>query len=247
MRHPTRDQLTAAALPGEPTDADVTAHLAECPACAAEVAALGRTVGLARDGLALDAAPPPPPSVWAGILDRLDDDLPAEALRDDPRHDAPDGVAAGPSAGWRRVVVASGLALVAALAVVAVLLGGSFPGPDVGADRAAGPGPGTTARVALVSADPGVGGEAVMGPGPAMHVDVVVPGGVPAGADLEVWAVEPGGMRSLGVLDPAPDRIRWTGDLAVVVDPAQRPALDVSVEPEGTGPEHSGHSIAHAP
>ena len=37
------------------------------------------------------------------------------------------------------------------------------------------------------------------------------------------------------------------GDLAVVVDPAQRPALDVSLEPEDAGPEHSGHSIAHAP
>ncbi|MFC5061927.1 anti-sigma factor domain-containing protein [Actinomycetospora atypica] len=264
MPHPTRDQLTAAALPGEPTDEVVTAHLAGCPACAAEVAALGRTVGLARDGLALAGEPPPPPAVWSGILAQLDDDLPDGALpgdlpgrpgtvgggrrRNGHRHPGPRFAqdVAQPAPRRRRRVVVAGLAIAAVAAAVAVLspaLGGLL-------DPSGGAGPTAVARVALVSADPGVSGEAVMGPGPVMHVDVVVPAGVPAGHTLEVWAVEPGGMRPLGALAPAPDRSRWAGELVLPADPAdaaQRPALDVSVEPAGPDPRHSGHSLAHSP
>src|SRR5690349_18541588 len=74
MSHLTPDELTLAALgtddEGRPAWRD---HLRECPACAAEVAALRGPVDHLR-GVGVD--PEPPASVWASIRRELGDELP---------------------------------------------------------------------------------------------------------------------------------------------------------------------------
>ncbi|PVZ06940.1 anti-sigma factor [Actinomycetospora cinnamomea] len=234
MSHPTADQLTDAALPGTPTDPDVAAHLGDCASCAAEVAALRRTVGHARDGVGLDVAPPPRPEVWDGILARLGDDAPGTPA---PPPAARPGAATGtrvPRRSGRRLLAAGLAGLVAVAAVLAaVVLAGT---PDSS--------PATT-RVTLVAARPGVAGE-VVGGGQTMHVEVTLPEPVPAGADLEVWDMGGGTPRSLGALQPVDGRAHWVGDLTLPGE-GPMPPLDVSLEPPGSGPGHSGLSLAHTP
>jgi anti-sigma-K factor RskA len=99
--------------------------------------------------------------------------------------------------------------------------------------------------VALVAAQPGVTGSVEGRPG-GMHVEVTVPAGIPAGHDLEVWDTATGAPRSLGVLVADGARTHWQGDLALPA-PGGMPPLDVSLEPVGAGPQHSGISLAHTP
>lgn len=254
--HPTDDQLTAAALPGTPVDADVAAHLADCPDCAAEVDALRRTTVRARDAMTLDAAPPPPPALWDGILSRLGDDAPdsgggaaGHPTRDRGRnghHDtrrgtaddrpAPAPVRPGRWSGRPLAVLAAVAAVAAAVALVAAVVAGPAGMP------------GTTPppeRVTLVATRAGVTGEVVGGAG-SMHVEVTLPQPAPAGAALEVWDTGAGAPRSLGVLRPTAAGTHWVGD--VPAPPAGgMPPLDVSLQPAGSGPEHSGQSLAHTP
>ncbi|MDD7942384.1 anti-sigma factor [Actinomycetospora lutea] len=251
--HPTDDQLTAAALPGTPVDADVAAHLAACPDCAAEVEALRRTTAHARDAMTLDAAPPPPPELWDGILSRLGDDAPDTGAAGHPtrgrngHHGArtgggtPDDRPAPPPARpgrWfgRPVAV---LAAVAAVAAAIALVAAVVTGPS---------GPGSTPppeRITLVATRAGVTGEVVGGPG-SMHVEVTLPQPAPAGAALEVWDTGAGAPRSLGVLRPTSAGTHWVGDLPAP-SAGGMPPLDVSLQPAGSGPGHSGQSLAHTP
>ena len=48
--HPDPEDLALAALPAEPSDPAVEAHLAECATCRAHVDELTRTVALAQEG-----------------------------------------------------------------------------------------------------------------------------------------------------------------------------------------------------
>ncbi|MDD7968007.1 anti-sigma factor [Actinomycetospora lemnae] len=243
MPHPTADQLTDAALPGVPTDPEVAAHLTTCARCTAEVDGLRRTVGRARDAMALDAAPPPRPEVWEGVLARLGPDAPdapdvpdAGAVRE-PVGAAQSWPAAGgrrPGSRGRRLVGAGVAALVAAAAVVAAVVVTTPP------DRPAPPAP---VAVALVAARPGVTAEVVDGPD-TMHVDVVLAQPVPPGTDLEVWDMSASTPRSLGTLRPLDGRVHWTGDLPRPPEGGM-PPLDVSLEPVGSDPGHSGVSLAH--
>jgi hypothetical protein len=231
--HLTPDQLTAAALPGEPTEPDVTAHLTRCATCAAEVDALRRTVGHAREGMTLDAPPPPPPQIWDGILDRLGDDAPSPVPPSPLRSPSPTG--------RPRRLLGAGVAAVAALAAVAAIaiavLTGSAGSPES---------PAAPARVALVALRPGVAGEVVSTPGPAMHLDLTLPGPVPAGDGLEVWDMSSASPRSLGTLHPA-GSTHWTGDLALPGTGPGMPPLDVSLESPDADPGHSGISLARTP
>lgn len=237
MLHPTPDQLTTAALPGTEKDSEVAAHLATCASCAAELDALRRTVVHARGGMALDTAPPPPPAVWDGILARLDaeDDVPDDA--DAPG--APDELGARRDARWthQHTLRAGTAVLVAAAAVIAVIaavLAGTPAAPPA------------TDRITLVAARPGVAGEVVVGGPTTMHVEVTLPGPAPAGAGLEVWDMATGTPRSLGVLRPTDGGTHWVGDLAAPATGGM-PPLDVSLEPPGDDPGHSGLSLAHTP
>jgi anti-sigma-K factor RskA len=236
--HPTADQLTEAALPGTPTDPDVATHLASCASCAAEVDALRRTVGHARDGMTLDVAPPPRPEVWDGILARLGDEAPGGADVSAPSPEpAPVSRTRARRRTGRRLLGAGLGALVAAAAVlVAVVLGGAPAAP---------PDAPPVARVALVAARPGVAGQVAGGPA-TMHVEVTLAEAVPPGAGLEVWDMGADTPRSLGALEPVDDRTHWAGDLALP-EPGRMPPLDVSLEPAGSDPGHSGLSLAHTP
>jgi hypothetical protein len=234
--HPTPDQLTTAALPGTEKDPEVAAHLATCATCAAEVDALRRTVVHARDGMALGMAPPPPPAVWDGILARLDADDHVPDGADAPV--APDELGARRDARWpRRHPLRAGMAaLVAAAAVIAVIAAVLAGAPAA---------PPAADRVALVAARPGVAGEVVGGTA-TMHVEVTLPGPAPAGSGLEVWDMATGTPRSLGVLRPTDGGTHWVGDLAAPAAGGM-PPLDVSLEPPGDDPGHSGLSLAHTP
>jgi anti-sigma-K factor RskA len=55
-----------------------------------------------------------------------------------------------------------------------------------------------------------------------------------------------GTPRSLGVLQPTDGGTHWVGDLAAPAAGGM-PPLDVSLEPPGDDPGHSGLSLAHTP
>ncbi len=67
VAHPDPERLALAALPAEPDDPAVTAHLRGCARCRAEVDDLRRIVELAREGGVVDPLPAPPPRVWQAI------------------------------------------------------------------------------------------------------------------------------------------------------------------------------------
>ena len=78
MPHPGPDQLTLAALPAEPIEPELAAHLAICTICHAEVASLRHTVDLARANPTDPAANTgSPPHLWHAINSELDGDLAA--------------------------------------------------------------------------------------------------------------------------------------------------------------------------
>ncbi|GAA1059763.1 anti-sigma factor [Agromyces bracchium] len=70
MDHIEPEELAVLALDGAAPEAAVRAHLEACETCAAEYAALARTVELGRDGPA-DDLEPPPPAVWERIHGEL--------------------------------------------------------------------------------------------------------------------------------------------------------------------------------
>ena len=114
--HPSPDQLALAALPAEPVEPDVAAHLHTCRTCRAKVAALRHTVDIARDGTTDPATDPePPPRVWHAITAELDDELDG----------APPPL---PSARWRRLLVPV-TATAASLAAGLILGAASSPPP----------------------------------------------------------------------------------------------------------------------
>ena len=70
MPHPAPDQLALAALPAEPAEPEIAAHVAMCPTCHAELASLRHTVDLARaTHPATDTGPPS--RVWHAINGEL--------------------------------------------------------------------------------------------------------------------------------------------------------------------------------
>jgi hypothetical protein len=69
--HPDPERLVLAALPAEPADPAVVAHLRDCARCRSEVADLRRTVELAREAGVADTLPPPPRRVWEGVAAEL--------------------------------------------------------------------------------------------------------------------------------------------------------------------------------
>lgn len=96
------------ALP-EPARAEVARHVAQCPACQAELTALERTAALLRPMARADA----PPQVWAGVARQMT-----------PRH-AP----ALRRMHWTPAFAAAMLIVVVALAVLVPVLHGHFAHP----------------------------------------------------------------------------------------------------------------------
>ena len=78
MPHPSPEKLALAALPAEPVEPEVAAHLHTCRTCRGKVASLRHTVDIARDGTTDPATGSgPPPRVWHAIIAELDDELDA--------------------------------------------------------------------------------------------------------------------------------------------------------------------------
>jgi hypothetical protein len=68
--HPAPDQLALAALPAEPVEPEIAAHVAMCATCHAELASLRHTVDLARATHPATATGPPS-RVWHAIAGEL--------------------------------------------------------------------------------------------------------------------------------------------------------------------------------
>lgn len=235
MPHPDPDRLTLAALPAEPPDPEVVAHLRVCPECRAHVAALRHTVELARLGETTEDRPGPPAAVWDAIATAT-------------------GVAAGPAPpklvdpparrGRRRPLA---LAAAAGLAAGLVLgwAGAAWP------DRAE-PAVATTPLAPLATAATAPSGAV----GLAEHdghrevvVEVADPAGPPAGGYLEVWLMSAAGDRlyALGALVPDGTVLRGRYPLPEGLSLDAWPIVDVSLEPLDGDPRHSGTSLLRGP
>jgi hypothetical protein len=232
VSHPDPEQLALAALPAEPPEPDMAAHLDVCPSCRAHVTALRRTADLART--AADAqtdveADGPPPRVWQAVVDELGDELSEELPPLRP---------AVPRRRWRALAVP----IAAAVAGIAVGLGiGAAPAPQA---------PQPTALLAPLATNPAASGRAGIGAsedGRTLVVEVIDPDGA-AGGYLEAWLMDANGTQlySLGTLTAQdPQRTRFRASFALPPDlPLDAYAyVDVSREEFDGNPTHSGRSL----
>lgn len=81
MQHIEPEDLAVAAL-GEPLSAAVSAHLAGCATCTAELEALASTVALGRSARGVGPLVAPPDAVWARVKAELGLDVPLDAPLD---------------------------------------------------------------------------------------------------------------------------------------------------------------------
>ena len=251
MAHPDPERLTLAALPAEPPDPALTEHLTGCAQCREHVAALRRTVDLARTGHADRAVPPA--RVWQAIADELElptirasrtaePDLVRLGRRPAPRTADPTARArrraAGP--GRRRPGIAAGVAIGLALSP-----SDSGPAPTPPPDRR------PLAQLAPVGpADRAAHGTVDGTAHDGLQELVVRVEGVTdtAGGDyLEAWLLDPGGTRlvSLGALTRTDAGGSFAGEFTV---PANLPmttfsTVDISAERWDGDPSHSRISL----
>lgn len=145
----------------------------------------------------------------------------------------------------RRRVVLSSLAAAACAAAVAVGVTLAITG-DGSTDM---PGPLTASTQVVGAAGDGVSGTASLyGAGAAGGMVQVALDSVPAppaGHHYEVWVLEKGStaMTSVGSFTPSSGNVDLTLPLPA---PAEYAAVDISVEPNGGPPAHSGTSLAGA-
>jgi hypothetical protein len=232
VRHPSPDQLTLAALPAEPVEPDVEAHLSVCTACRAEVASLRRTVDLARTDPTVD--PGPPPRVWQAILAEVSAEPAAE----------PAAPVRGPRPARRRLLMPVTTVAAGLVAGLAVAVTASLPPPP----------PEPLAQIPLTAlaadAPPASGTARVVAADGArdVAVEVVVePDGPPAGGYLEAWLMSPDATRlySLGALAPEPGGARYRTTVRLPPDLSldTYTTVDVSAEQLDGDPGHSGRSL----
>lgn len=223
--HPDPELLVLAALPAEPADPAVTAHLHGCARCRAEVAVMRHTVELARtDGDSLtpgigvgEPLPPPPPQVWLRIAAELglaadrngQVDRPVAGAVDDrvTDMDGPEEPSDGSHGDPGRIEDERWPARRPRRRRIAVLVAAAVLGAVVGlgTGRALAPAPppapvaGPAAPLAPVgSLDPGASGTVAMADERGAREMVVQVRGVTnlAGGDhLEAWLMDPSGTR----------------------------------------------------
>ncbi|BDZ53505.1 anti-sigma factor [Agromyces marinus] len=264
MDHVEPDELAVLALDGREPDAAVRAHLDACDACAAEYAALARTVDLGRESPS-EGLEAPPASVWAAIhgelglaADLADDPLADDPLADDPlaetdagarrhvpraRPRVPSAVEpaarARPGRSRRWLPVAAAAAVVGLLAGIGIGFGFAGTGGGGGAD------PATVIATAELDAFPGWDstGTATVEADAAGERTIVVDlaAEVASGEVREVWLIrsDASGLVSLGLMDG--DSARFAVPAGIDLD--EYPLVDVSAEPVDGDPAHSGDSI----
>ena len=246
--HPDRDDLALAALPAEPTDPDVAAHLAGCAACRAHVAELSRTVTLAQNGAGELGGPALPDRMWAAISAELGDELGPDPAGSPTA--SPPGrptVAAGGSGRKRwRGLVAVAAALVVLVAGVAIGRGVAAPGGPAGGEL---PASTIVAQLRPIGAlDPASSGTLTATERAGVRTMAVHLTGVPntAGADyLEVWLMNGAGSEIVALGALTRDGVGYTGSFTVPsnLPMAQLDLIDVSAERYDGNPGHSGVSI----
>jgi anti-sigma factor RsiW len=227
--HPDPEDLALAALPAEPSDPGVEAHLAQCATCRAHVDELTRTVALAQDGAG--GVGEPPDRVWAAITGELGDEL------------GPPLPPAAPTRRGRKLV----LALVAAVVVVVAGIG---IGLGVGALGGTAP-PSSTVVAQLRPIgplDPAGSGTLTATEHAGVRTMAVRLTGVPdaAGADyLEVWLMNGAGTEIVALGALTRDDGGYTGSFTVPsnLPMAQLDLVDVSAERYDGNPGHSGVSL----
>lgn len=256
--HVDDDVLALLALGEAAGTPDERAHVARCERCAAEVAALGQVVSLAKESGGELVAPAP--HVWDRVAAELD--LGTEAAgADEPAAstalpaglptELPAGLPAEPSAPSSDEVVVpiarrrTSWAWVAGAAAAGVVVGGAGVGwvasrdddrAEVVASAALDPLPGWDAEgTARVEVRPD--GERVL--------VVTVADGQADDGFREVWLLRPdvSGLVSLGTLTGDSGRF----DLPPGLDLDEFSVVDVSLEPFDGDPAHSGDSIVRGP
>ncbi|GGD07998.1 anti-sigma factor [Nocardioides daphniae] len=237
--HVATDLLAALAMGDDPAelglDADARDHLASCPSCTDEVAALRETLELIAAGGGTTLTPPPP-SVWEAVKAEIDRPAGAPAA-------APAPVT---SLASRRRGVPTWLATVAATVALAagVGLGAWVVQPDEKDDAT--PQAQVLGEAPLASLDAAAEdrGAAVVRRADdhlVLHVEASDLGG-PDGT-REVWLINVDGKRmvSLGLLP-----VGEAGDFDFperLLDQGYR-IVDISFEPDDGNPVHSGTSLA---
>lgn len=270
--HPDPERLALAALPAEPDDPAVVAHLRGCLRCRVEVDDLRRTVDLVREGGVGDALPAPPDRVWQGIAAELG--LPGERngqpggahrrvdLPDGPggartngtrspaeprslRGPAARGGSGRPGRARRRMRRAAITVAAAVLGLVAGLGIGRVVSPDPGSVPVAAP----VVRLAPIGGlDPTASGTVAMADDRGERQMVVRVEGVTniAGGDhLEAWLMDASGTRlvPLGALDGRDGDFHGTFALPDGVPLGEFGQVDVSSERWDGNPGHSTLSV----
>lgn len=189
----------------------------------------------ALDGALPRVAPPP------GLGDRIAAAVAADAQGTDDQPLAP-VVSLDAHRARRRTVMAS-LAAAACAAALAVGVTMSVTGGE------SDPGPLTASTSVVAVGGDGVSGTASLysagAPGGTMEVSLKDVPDPPKGHHYEVWVLEKGSteMTSVGSFTPSSRDVNLTLPLPA---PADYAAVDISVEPNGGAPSHSGTSLAAA-
>ena len=227
MQHCAPEQLALAAL-SETLPADDAAHLASCPRCQAEVAALRRPVDVLTAPPLTGTGPdvPPPPRVWDAIAA-------ATGVSTTPRVDSPPAevVPLRRFSPNRWLAVAAAVLVGGVIGAGAVALGGDDGGSVVAA----------TTLDPLAAQD--ASGRAEVREADGMRL-LQVDLDAPSLTDgyYEVWLLQPDAVRMvpLGVVHRGDTVLPLPSGL----DLGAYPLVDVSVEPMDGDPTHSGVSVA---
>lgn len=235
MSHLDPEQLALLAL-GEPVASDDDrAHLAACPACAAEVQEMAHAATVARTTMEEGALEQPSGDVWTRIREELS--LGAEVAAD------PFAPAARPTAEPTRVRQprTSRRLWMLAASLAVVVAGGSIAWAVVSSNLA--PTPVATAELEAFPGHPGAAGTAQIredGDG-VRELTVTLDGDSDSDDYREVWLIRNDGeaLISLGVLGAS------SGTFAIPsgVDLSEYDLVDISFEPVDGDPAHSGDSI----
>lgn len=253
MPHLDPEQLSLLALYDGWEDPAGRAHLAACPECAADYAALRRTVDAVKTAPDTSRLTVPGPQVWAGIHRELGL---SESLREDPltadaAGDNPSGTAAAPApadapasnvvpirrrargAWWQRPGTWVAAAAAAVLVVVGAVL--TMTRPPQPQQLAA-------AQLAPLAQHSAAGSaKVVTAADGSRNLEISLDKDEAKGYQ-EVWLIAPDLSRlvSLGVMNST----SGTFQVPTGLDLSQYPVVDVSDEPVDGNPAHSSVSIA---
>ncbi|RAX18551.1 anti-sigma factor [Pseudarthrobacter sp. AG30] len=258
MPHLDPEQLSLLALYEGREDPEGRDHLAACPECANDFAALRRTVDAVKASPDVGRLAVPGPQVWAGIHRELGL---SESLREDPlavkepaEGPVASGVAAPPApAPPSNVIRLGGRAgggrtkaawwhrpgpLLATAAAAALVVSGAI----WALNRPPGPQELAAARLAPLAQHSASGSaKVVTGPDGSRKLEISLDKDEAKGYQ-EVWLIAPDLTRlvSLGVMNST----SGTFQVPTGLDLSQYPVVDVSDEPMDGNPAHSSVSIA---